>query len=282
MTAISSALDFIDKHLFEPLTLEEVAGVAGLSPFHFSRLFTAIIGESVISYVRRRRLAVAAMRLVREPETRLIDLAFDCGFESQEAFTRAFRRTLGMTPGELKRRDGIDHFDETEKHMTTIDLGNRLTLEPGVTKRGAFRVVGLSGRFDQTSKAAIPALWDRLVPSLPLPGQNGFVTYGIIYDTNSKEGSFNYMAAAEVAPDAAAAKGFEVLDVPEQSYLVFKHATEAGNLHLQMSSALMEIWGKRLAQSGYTPSGGPDFEFYPGDFYPNKPGTLFYWIPVIA
>ena len=282
MTTISLALDFIDKHLFEPLTVEDLAGIAGLSPFHFSRLFTAIVGESVISYVRRRRLAVAAMRLVREPDTRLIDLALDCGFESQEAFTRAFRRTLGMTPGELKRRGGIDHFDEAEKHMTVIDLGNRLALEPGLTRRDAFRVAGLSGRFDRTSKAAIPALWDRLVPRLPLPGQVGWITYGLCWSASPGEGAFNYMAAAELEPDAPVPEGIEAFDVPAQTYLVFRHTTDAGNLHRQMSAACEEIWSSRLAKAGYKASGGPDFELYPGDFMSNKPGTLFYWIPVTA
>ena len=282
MAAISSALAHIDEHLFEPLTVEDLAEVADLSPFHFSRLFTAIVGESVMSYVRRRRLAIAAMRLVKVPETRLIDLAFDCGFESQEAFTRAFRRTLGMTPGELKRRGGIDHFDEVEKHMTAIDLGGSLTLESGVSKRGAFRVAGLSGRFDHTSKAAIPALWDRLLPSLPLPGQFGWITYGLCWSANASEGAFNYMAAAEFEPGALGPQGLEVFDVPAQTYLVFKQAIEPGNLHLQMSSACDEIWSHRLAKSGYKPSGGPDFELYPAEFMPNKPGTLFYWIPVIA
>jgi len=280
MTGISQALHFIDKNLFEPLTVEDIAGAARLSPYHFSRLFTAIIGESVISYVRRRRLAVAAMRLVKEPETPLAELAFDCGFESQEAFTRAFKRTLGMTPGELKRRGGIDHFDEAEKHMTVMDLGNRLTLESGVKERGAFRVAGLSGRFDRASKAAIPALWDRLAPSLPLAGQAGWATYGLCWSVNTSEGAFNYIAAAELEPGAPAPRGFEVFEVPAQTYIVFRHEVEASNLHRQMSSACEDIWSNRLAKSGYEPSGGPDFEYYPGDFMPNKPGTLFYWIPV--
>jgi AraC family transcriptional regulator len=280
---IAETLGYIDTHLREPLSLGDIAAASGLSPFHFSRLFTAVMGESAISYVRRRRLAQAALRLVREPETRLIDLAFDCGFESQEAFTRAFRRTLGMTPGELKRRGGIDLIEEEERTMTRIELGNRLTLEPGTKKRDAFRVAGLSGRFDRTSKAAIPALWQRLVAHLPVAAQQGdSVAYGICWSANPQEGSFNYMAAVEIAGDASAPTGLEVMDIPAQTYLVFKHALDGGNLHRQMSSAAEEIWSRRLAQSGKRPSGGPDFEYYPADLKPDEPSTVYYWVPVVA
>ena len=279
---IDLVLEYIDKTLHEPLTLADIAEAAGLSPYHVSRLFTATMGESAMSYVRRRRLAMAAVRLVKEPQTRLIDLAFESGFDSQEAFTRAFRRTLGMTPGEIKRRAGADHFEEEERMMTVLDLSDRLICEEGIRRRGAFRVAGPSGRFDQSSKAAIPALWDRLVPKLPLPGQVNGVTYGVCWGSNPEEGSFNYMAAAEIAAGAAAPAGFEVLDIPEQSYLVFKQALDGGNLHLQMSSAAMEIWSKRIAQSGLEPSSGPDFELYPEDFKGDAPSLVYYWIPVVV
>src|SRR5690242_600400 len=82
-------LAHIERNLFEPLSVGALADVADLSPFHFSRLFTARVGESVMAYVRRRRMLCAAARLGRNPgvtddiETpALIDLALDCGFES--------------------------------------------------------------------------------------------------------------------------------------------------------------------------------------------------------
>ncbi len=74
-----------------------LAAVAGLSAFHFSRLFTAQIGESVMSHVRRKRMLYAAARLLGDRPPALAELAFDCGFESQEAFTRCFKQVFSVT-----------------------------------------------------------------------------------------------------------------------------------------------------------------------------------------
>src|SRR5580658_8125059 len=88
---LAEVLAYIEAHRFEPMTVAELASVAGFSAYHFSRLFTARFGESVMSHVRTCRLQAAAVRLTGDAPPALVDLAFDCGFGSQEAFTRAFR-----------------------------------------------------------------------------------------------------------------------------------------------------------------------------------------------
>src|SRR5665213_1250162 len=102
---LADVLAHIEAHLFESLSVNSLASVAGLSPYHFSRAFTARLGESVMGYVRARRLEAASFRLSAAVPPPLIDLAFGCGFESQEAFTRAFRRRFGMPPGQFKREN---------------------------------------------------------------------------------------------------------------------------------------------------------------------------------
>jgi len=110
-----NTLALIEGRLDEPLSLADIAGASGLSAFHFSRLFTALHGESVMAYVRRRRLARAARRLSDEEGVSLVELALESGFESQQAFTRAFTRLVSRfrsSPvwlrlrGELRNRRG--------------------------------------------------------------------------------------------------------------------------------------------------------------------------------
>jgi AraC family transcriptional regulator len=270
------ALALIERRLFEPITFGDIACESGLSPFHFSRLFTALHGQGVMSYVRQRRLVGAAGRLLTQPRLRLVDLAFDCGFESQQAFTRAFTRLFGVSPGRFRQAGSPLRASGDIAMTPAIDL----VLRPGVQHRGPFRAAGLMGRFDGESRGAIPTLWDRFVPLLPAPGQKGWTTYGLCWSGNLNKG-FSYMAAVEIDQDAPPPKGLEVKDVPAQAYAAFRLSLDGGELHPQMAAALGEIWGDRLQAAGLKPAGGPDFELYPEHFDPSRKGAYVeFWIPV--
>jgi AraC family transcriptional regulator len=81
-------LEYIDSHLDQPLELTTLAAVAHFSPFHFHRLFSAWMGETLGDYLRRRRLEIAAMRLAAQPGLPILNAALSVGFGSSEAFTR--------------------------------------------------------------------------------------------------------------------------------------------------------------------------------------------------
>jgi AraC family transcriptional regulator len=95
---INRVMDHIDAHLDETLDLPALAAIANFSPFHFHRLFQALTKETVAERVRRRRLEVAAGRLLMSPDATALEIALDVGFNSAEAFTRAFRGYFGVTP----------------------------------------------------------------------------------------------------------------------------------------------------------------------------------------
>jgi len=95
---INRVMDHIDAHLGETLDLHAVARVARFSPFHFHRLFQSLTGETVAERVRRRRLEVAAGRLLTQSDATTLKIALAVGFNSAEAFTRAFRAHFGVTP----------------------------------------------------------------------------------------------------------------------------------------------------------------------------------------
>jgi AraC family transcriptional regulator len=278
---LDRVLAHIEARLFEPMTLADLTAVSGLSAFHFSRLFTLRHGESVMAYVRRRRLTAAAARL-GAGDSRLIDLAFDCGFESQEAFTRAFKRAFGVTPGQYRRAGRtpdleISPTERTPNVTPTASPPIDLVMRDGLTRREAFTVVGFSGRFDQADKAGIPMLWPRLAERLGFPGQVGWETYGVSWNIDPAEGGFSYMAAAAIAPGRATPEGLERLEIPAQAYVVFRQTVDGGPLQPQMLAGLKAIWSEHMPRSPYRLSGGPDFEFYPGDFEPNRAGA---WIDI--
>src|SRR6202046_5812327 len=97
MNPAQKALWFIESHLAEELTLDEIAGVAGVSRFHLVRSFAATTGLSVMRYVRARRLSEAARALAAGAPD-ILTLALDADYGSHEAFTRALRDHFGTTP----------------------------------------------------------------------------------------------------------------------------------------------------------------------------------------
>jgi AraC-like DNA-binding protein len=92
---------FIQEHLDEELSLERLARVAHFSPYHFHRIFRALVGEGVNEHVRRLRLESAAVDLKNTGRT-VLEIALDAGYGTHEAFTRAFRQMFGVSPSQYR------------------------------------------------------------------------------------------------------------------------------------------------------------------------------------
>lgn len=283
---LNELLAWIEARLDEPLTLDAIAAQAGLSPYHFSRLFTARMGRSVMAYARGRRLIRGARRLVAEPDIKLIDLAFDGGFESQEAFTRAFRRLFGVSPGRFRQGFSLQPI-EGQYPMnapSSSAVSASVVQLPELARLEAFTVAGPARRFGQEDKSEIPQLWSALVGVLPFEGQRpGWATYGVVWSADREEGSFAYMAGVEVEPGCALPKGFDEKRIPAATYLVFRITLDGSALHPQVKSAMAIIWGELIPASGLTVADSPDFELYDGHFSPNQPGAIIdFYVPIEA
>ncbi|SDC08522.1 transcriptional regulator, AraC family [Variovorax sp. CF079] len=100
---INRVIDHIDAHLADTLDLATLAGVAHFSSWHFHRVFQAMAGETLADCVRRRRLEVAAARLLGLPPEPVLAIALDVGFGSAAVFTRAFNAHFGVTPTDWRR-----------------------------------------------------------------------------------------------------------------------------------------------------------------------------------
>ena len=100
---ILNVLVHIQGHLDDALCLEDLAKVARFSPYHFHRIFRGMVGESVMEHIRRLRLERAAIRL-KHVDTPVTRIAFDAGFETHEAFTRAFRSMFDRSPSEFRKQ----------------------------------------------------------------------------------------------------------------------------------------------------------------------------------
>lgn len=122
---------FIEENLDEDLKLEAVAQVAGISPFHFHRIFKGISGETLAAYVRRVRLEQAAI-LLKHTERSVTDIAFGAGYQTHESFTRAFQRRFGISPSQM--REGVipkSNYQREHINMSMTTYEVKITdLEP--------------------------------------------------------------------------------------------------------------------------------------------------------
>jgi len=98
---IARAIDYLEAHIAEPLAVAELANVAALSPSQFARVFKATTGEAVWAFVQRRRIE-RARDMLRNTTNPISQIAFDCGFSSQNHMANLFRRHLDTTPGAVR------------------------------------------------------------------------------------------------------------------------------------------------------------------------------------
>lgn len=113
---IQKTIHWIESHLHEEISANDIDEVTGFSKYHFHRVFQASVGMSVSEYIRMRRLTNAASTLLNTDE-RIIDIAFFYQFESQESFTRAFKKLYNLPPGQYRKVMKIMRKNKEEKIM---------------------------------------------------------------------------------------------------------------------------------------------------------------------
>lgn len=100
---IGRVLDYIRDHLDEDLSLRTLARVANFSPYHFHRVFRAMVGEPVGTFVRRLRILTAAHHLAADGTRPITSIARECGFSSSSAFAREFRNHFGVSASAYRK-----------------------------------------------------------------------------------------------------------------------------------------------------------------------------------
>jgi AraC family transcriptional regulator len=122
---VNRAIDAVVTGLDQPWTLEEVARAAGFSPFHFHRVFRALMGETLGQFVKRVRLERALSIMARMPRRSLTEVALACGFASSSDFSRSFKQRYGVPPSQFdlrswrdeRRGDVVASVENTAGHL---------------------------------------------------------------------------------------------------------------------------------------------------------------------
>jgi AraC family transcriptional regulator len=270
-------LEHIDKQLDQPLDLESLAEVAHFSPFHFHRLFSAWMGETSGDYLRRRRVEIAATRLVAQPRVRVLQVALSVGFGSAEAFARAFKTRFGCSPtswrqqqsalrpaksnpGQVKRN--IDQVlpqnlakNDAVRHPSPEASMKVELIDRQPTTVAYLRYVGPYG-------APIMTFWQKTVyPWMATSGLLQQPRYGISHDdpTITAPQQCRYDAACEVPPGLTTLGNALKTTIPGGKYAALSFKGTVADIE-EAWTAMLRDW---LPSSGLQLDGRIMFEYYP-------------------
>jgi AraC family transcriptional regulator len=142
---LSKVIEFIGKNLDEDLSLNQLSDIACFSKYHFHRLFTAYTGLSLQQYIRWLRLKRAAHQLIVNKDQPIINIAIEAGFESHEAFTRAFKQVCGESPSEFRQNSSWHAWEQAPYQLQTR---GDLTMNITIKNIEARRLVAIEHRGD--------------------------------------------------------------------------------------------------------------------------------------
>lgn len=281
---VRRGIDYVEEHLDQDIALVDVSRAAGVSHWHFLRMFKALTDETLKAYIRSRRLAQARLELLLTDAT-VLEIALRAGFESQASFARAFRKAFDVPPARYRDLGG----DAVHLHKVRIDedylrhLHDGLSREPALETFGPRRMVGLSTTFFSVDSernniaAKLPSLWDTFVPKIDtIGGALSGTGYGIIQPSPDTE-RLSYVAAIEVAPDAPLPEGMVAVDLPEAQYAVFTHCGRPE----QLDHTVNFVYSSWLLRSGFRHTGCADVEIYDERWKPGSDASVMeYAIPV--
>ncbi|MEZ4701677.1 MAG: GyrI-like domain-containing protein [Rhodothermales bacterium] len=270
-------LAHIDRHLDAPLDVHTLAGVAHFSPFHFHRLFTALMGETVGDYLRRRRLEVAAQRLAVQPSLSVLQAALAVGFGSAEAFARAFKARFGVSPTAWRRSGGhvtnskTDQMDGKRDQASPAgypDLErilNQITDAHMIVKlidRPAAPIAYL--RYVGPYGEDVSRFWmETYYPWAVTRKLGGSPRYGISHDDPfvTAPDQCRYDACVEVPEDYTDLGPAFKTTIPAGVYATYRFKGTAADI-MEAWTRLLREW---LPASGYQLDNRPSFEYYPVD-----------------
>lgn len=288
LDTLERAIIYIEGHLGEPIKVEDVAHEAGYSYYHLTRQFQAVLGENIGSYIKGRRLAEAAKRLVYTDQ-RIIDIAMEFGFESSESFSRAFKDMYRMSPS-VYRKNRLDLMVSNKERLGWELIRHRssqITVHPKIVELSDFRVAGLRGK-TTLRENVVPRLWREFMAihdQVPhaIKGGLGVGVCEACSEENSLLAMNDDVTFSEVV--GIQVDSFEGLEAPFVGkwvkggrYAVFTHKGSLGTLRKTFDY----IWGTWAFNTKEVLDEREDFEGYDERFlgYDHPESVMEIYIPV--
>jgi AraC family transcriptional regulator len=265
-------LEYIDAHLDDDLTVDQLSSVGAFSKYHFHRQFSELFGVSVYKYVQLNRLKRASSQLVFREHRQIIDIALASGYENPESFSRAFKKSMGQTPSEFRKQPQWDPWHSTYQPLSDLRIKHmKPENQPAQVKLITFKdtkVAALEhcGGPNLIGNSVCKFIEWRKQNNLP-PRVNA--TFNILYDDPSKTSPEDYRFDICVSTERNVGDNqFGVVEktIPGGRCAVLRHLGSDDNI----SESITYLYSKWLPLSGEEPR---DFPLYLQrvSFFPDVP-----------
>lgn len=279
---ILSSIQIIEDNLRSNISVLDISNTLGFSFYYYSRLFKVITGHSPKAYILGRKITESVSALV-ETDRRIIDIAFEFGFGSPEAYTRAFYKMMNRNPSDVRKEGTIDKQlllkRITNNKLETFD--HAVDKEPEIVSLSEIKLVGIPFFYDLTMKNDLSDPWSlltqniHLIPNIQKPEK--YYQLQFWFPNQDNDSIYFYLAVAvdqlEKIPIQLTAK-----IIPAQTYFKFRHKGLAN----QVGYTYQYIYEEWLPSTDYKLPGCFNFEYY-GDEYLgpyNKNAISEIYIPI--
>jgi len=279
LDTMNNAVEYIEATITEKLDIEKVAKIALSSTFHFQRMYHMITGITIAEYIRRRRLTLATQDILAGEK--IINVAYNYGYETPEAFTKAFKKMHGISPT-AAREPGVN-LKAYPKLSFHISIKGDKDMNYKIIDKESFEVVGKQTRItmvDGENFKQVPKFWD----DCQKDGSRQWISskagklgvLGVCKDFGMYKDEFNYMIGVEKINEPLP-NGYVSATIPAATWAVFE---SVGQLPEAIQDLTRRIFTEWIPSTGYQLDCAPELEVYPeGDMY-SEDYKCEIWIPI--
>ena len=252
--AVRRMQDYIHDHLSEEISMADLAKAASFSPWYARRIFIRYLGMTPAVYIRRLKLSRSALRL-RDESGQILDVAMDMGYGSVDGYQRAFRREFGINPKEYSSSPiPVWLFTPsfiTDKERSESKMSDTRNVFIQVVEKPARKVILKRGiratEYWSYCEEVGCDVWGLLTSIRSISGEPVCL---FLPEKLRNPAANEYVQGVEVEPDYAGEipEGFEVIDLPASTYLLFRGEPFAEEDYV---AAIGEIWD---AEKKYDPA----------------------------
>ena len=282
---ISHIVEFIENHLEDKLDLEDLARAANYSKYHLHRMFTSVVGLTVHTYIKRRRLTEAA-RLLIFTDKPIMEIALFAGYETQQSFTVAFKTMFQHSPKKLRKSRNFYPLQLKYTVDGSKQLRGDMVVDIQITESDRMLLIGYTGNtrrgFGIIRKCMMKLQLNKgkIVNRTETDCLISLNDYTKKFDYNNEHPAFDFYGVAQVTDLSVIPSGMVSKELPPSKYLVFRFTGRPQDSMQPVADYIYKEWFPQ-STCQFNEDNMCDFAKSYDAVDNNGNSKIEYWVPII-